>query len=565
MFTPKNKNFIMPELYPEVERKAPTLKDKGYNIINGFKLRDNIDYMPQKGLQESFGTIEVDLLFAGGEPGGGKSFGLLMEALRGIDRYGYNALIIKKELVSAKSGGGSILDQAKQIYLGYQDCSFTAADNPTFTFAKWNSSIQLTHSNFEGNTEKSERESQEKAKNKQCSFIAFDELTDFSFNIWSYFFSRNRDNSGFKPKMIATFNCNGWHFTRTMIDWYIDEEGLIIPERVGKIRYFVLSGKSEHDIIWGNTKQEVVDRAEIKLTQEMIDFGLTKYDMVKSFTFIPCAMMDNKILIHSTQGGHVSNVFNLGSAEQRKLFYGYWNETEKGSTMLTRSDITFQFSNAVDTNTTMYISADIGDGNDPSVAWVWRGLTAIAREITYTDDAQAKVSWLKGLSEKYGVKRHHICFDGNGIGNYIDDYLLGSIPIISHTRPLPQYDENGNKTIIIDYVSLRDQLMDKLIALYKSGLITCTIDPNTIIPYGRNNEKKTLQEVLLQEKELFLRYEKDSNRKIYFESKNTYKKKHYCSPDDTDCYIYRMIFEINAKIKDEEEIEYNEEDYLMDW
>ena len=563
MFTPKSTNIIKPKLYPKVERKEPTLKEDGYDIINGFKLRKNVDYIPQKGLQENFGRIEVDLLFAGGEPGGGKSFGLLMEAMRGLPLYGYNALIIKKELVSAKSGGGSILDQAKQIYGNFGDCSYTGADNPTFTWATWNSSIQLTHSNFEGNTEKSERESQEKAKNKQCSFIAFDELTDFSYNIWSYFFSRNRDNSGFKPKMIATFNCNGWHFTRTMIDWYIDDEGLIIPERIGKVRYFILNGKSEHDIIWGNTKKEVVDRADIKLTQAMKDFGITEYDMVKSFTFIPSAMMDNKILIHSTQGGHVSNIFNLGSAEQKKLFYGYWNETEKGIAMLNRSDIMFQFSNSIDEDKTMYITADIGDGGDPSVAWVWRGLTKIAREITYTDDAQEKVKWLRGLMLNYNVKPYHLAFDGNGIGNYIDDYLLGCIPIIAHTRPLPQYDTEGIKTIIVDYVSLRDQLMDKLVALHKSGMISCTVPPNTILPYGRNNEVKPLSEILIQEKELFVKYQNASNNKTYFEPKKTYKKKYSCSPDDTDCDMFRMIFEINAKIKDEPERELTEQDYMI--
>ena len=126
-------------------------------------------------------------------------------------------------------------DQANSLYLvRLQDVPLHGADNLPLRGGKSKLSSSTNSLNFEGNTEKSERESQEKAKNKQCSFIAFDELTDFSFNIWSYFFSRNRDNSGFKPKMIATFNCNGWHFTRTMIDWYIDEEGLIIPERVGK-------------------------------------------------------------------------------------------------------------------------------------------------------------------------------------------------------------------------------------------------------------------------------------------------------------------------------------------
>ena len=44
-------------LYPKVERKLPTIKDKGWNAVGGFKLRDKetygvfADYMPQPGLQ----------------------------------------------------------------------------------------------------------------------------------------------------------------------------------------------------------------------------------------------------------------------------------------------------------------------------------------------------------------------------------------------------------------------------------------------------------------------------------------------------------------------------------
>ena len=46
MFIPKSTNIVKPKLYPKVERKDPTIKDKGYVRIDGFELRDKIDICP---------------------------------------------------------------------------------------------------------------------------------------------------------------------------------------------------------------------------------------------------------------------------------------------------------------------------------------------------------------------------------------------------------------------------------------------------------------------------------------------------------------------------------------
>ena len=112
-----------------------------------------------------------------------------MEAMKGLGRDGYSAILLKKELVEAKAGGG-ILSDAKKIYLDIPGCLYTSSDSPTFEFPSWKSTIQLTHLNLQGSGQ--EREAQEKAKNKQASYLAIDELTNFTFKIWKYWFSRNR-------------------------------------------------------------------------------------------------------------------------------------------------------------------------------------------------------------------------------------------------------------------------------------------------------------------------------------------------------------------------------------
>ena len=416
----KNQGTPMPEKYPRVERKLPTVKEEGWVEVEGSKLRPHIDFIPQTGFQEVLSTCDADVIFTGGSASAGKTWIILMEAMRGLGRDGYSAILLKKELVEAKAGGG-ILSDAKKLYLDIPGCLYTSSDSPTFEFPTWKSTIQLTHLNLQGQGQ--EREAQEKAKNKQASYIAIDELTNFTFKIWKYWFSRNRDDSGMKPKMICTLNANGWHWSRRILDWYIGDDNYLIPERIGVKRYFVVEGENVEDIIWGNTVQEVIEKAKISVTKEMMAAGVTPEHLVKSFTFIPGNLMDNRILTHSTGGGNVANLYQLGEAERMKLMYGYWGEMEEGEAQVTRSQIRDLFSNPWNGDETKRMSIDIGDGGDASRCWIFKGNQLINIETTYTSDAPEKVEWIKSLQQKYGVLVSNICVDATGGGNYIDDYF----------------------------------------------------------------------------------------------------------------------------------------------
>lgn len=66
-------------LYPKVERKLPTVSDKGWDKVGGFTLRDKetygvyADYMPQPGLQENLCACECNLIFVCGAATSGKA------------------------------------------------------------------------------------------------------------------------------------------------------------------------------------------------------------------------------------------------------------------------------------------------------------------------------------------------------------------------------------------------------------------------------------------------------------------------------------------------------------
>ena len=63
-----------PTLYPKVERKLATVKEKGWTRVDGFELRRKIDYIPQPGLQEDVCASECNLIFMCGQGTAGKTF-----------------------------------------------------------------------------------------------------------------------------------------------------------------------------------------------------------------------------------------------------------------------------------------------------------------------------------------------------------------------------------------------------------------------------------------------------------------------------------------------------------
>ena len=81
MFRIINKDAKLPPLYEHVERKLPTVNDKGWDKVGDFTLRDGIDLIPQEGMQEAICRCDSNLIFACGMATSGKSFGIFLKGL----------------------------------------------------------------------------------------------------------------------------------------------------------------------------------------------------------------------------------------------------------------------------------------------------------------------------------------------------------------------------------------------------------------------------------------------------------------------------------------------------
>lgn len=483
------------------------------------------------------------------------TFAILLEAMRGLGRQNYSGLIVKKELVEVGTAGG-ILSDARRIYKPMSGCEYSASDL-SFKWDEWNSSIMLTHLNLQGKEQ--EKEAQEKMKNKQASYLAVDELTNFTFPVWKYWLSRNRDDSGITPKMICTLNAQNWHWSSKMLTLggYIGDDRYVRPEMVGKIRYILIQGETESDIIWADSPEEMLQKApslEKMVTPEMKEAGITWRNLIKSFTFIPGNISDNRILTFSTKGGNITNLFNVGEAERMKLLYGYWGELNEGDALVNQSQIESLFNgdNPIDDSNERYITGDLSDGginSDAIKLYVWQGLRVVHIETIYGVQADKLPDTVRLIANEWDVPIEHIAVDATGGGQYFDKYMRGVVGVVFNKVPIKEYDEAGNQILLVPYSKLRDQLYGKLSAYINTGRIRIEVNPDRKFPYGRKQETMALRDILKIQMLECLVSSKNEHGKIAFRSKIAFKHAHNYSPDDLDAMAMRMIFELDAQLK----------------
>lgn len=151
----------------------------------------------------------------------------------------------------------------------------------------------------------------DKWQGTQICAIEFDELTHFSEKAFFYMLSRNRSTCGVKPFVRASCNPDADSWVAKFIEWWIDQDtGYPIPERSGKIRYFV---RREEKLYWADTRKELWERFNLNTAEER--------EEPKSVTFIMSRLEDNKELLR-VNPGYMANLKAMPLVERERLLYG---------------------------------------------------------------------------------------------------------------------------------------------------------------------------------------------------------------------------------------------------
>jgi len=256
---------------------------------------------PQAGGQTAFAQNRADICIGGGQAGGGKSYGLLLEPTRHVlRRTNYNAVIFRRTNPQLKAVGG-LWQESTGLYpliggrSNYMDWVWPGRNVVQFR------SLQLEKDKLGW-------------KGAQIATLLFDQLEEFTEGQFWYLISRLRSVSGVRPYCRATANpvpdddpVGGW--LRKLVDWWIDAEtGFPIGTRAGVVRWFVRRGNNLH---WGESAEAL--KAE---------FGNVVSPL--SLSFQPMTLEENQAL-RTVDPSYEARLEALPYVDQMRLRRGNWN------------------------------------------------------------------------------------------------------------------------------------------------------------------------------------------------------------------------------------------------
>ncbi len=316
--------------------------------------------------------------------------------------------------------------------------------------------------------------------------------------------------------------------------------------RVGKTRYFYIQKDTPESIIWGDTAEEVAEKANIHLSEKDIEVGATIHSIVKSFTLFTGEAADNKKLVSATKGQSLGNLHAVGGTQRSIVKGAYFGPIDNEEINVNRQMIHQLWENPLSDDETMYATMDISSGkaeNDKCPMIIWRGLQMIAIE-QFSGSPNELAGWIRSKLDTYGVSVENFAFDATGHGYWVQAFTAG-IPITWNKRVMQEYDDNGNPVGVDEFFNLRSQLLGKTEVMLKSGLISCAIPKDKRIPYGHKNELRQFIDILFDELALFTALQK--NKKTYYRPTDEFKAKYKFSPDIMTTIALRAVFELKTK------------------
>lgn len=237
----------------------------------------NIIWTPQPRQKEFMKRKEHEALY-GGAAGGGKSDCAIAEALRQVHIPHYRGLILRKTYPQLSE----MVDRSREIY------------SPAFPDAKYNdqkhcwsfpSGAKIYFGAMQHTKDRTNYQG------KRYDFIDFDELTHFTWDEYSYLFSRNRPNGpGTRCYIRAQANPGG------IGHGWVKERFITPAPPMTPIHEDV-------KIVFPDGKSEIRRQSRI---------------------FVPSSIFDNKILMENDPE-YITRLASLPENEKRALLYGDWD------------------------------------------------------------------------------------------------------------------------------------------------------------------------------------------------------------------------------------------------
>lgn len=488
---------------------------------------------PQEGYQEAFLSSPADIVIGGGSAGSGKSYSLLLEPIRHIKVPGFGGVIFRRTTPQITNEGG-LWDTCYELYP-------YVSGVPNKTSLTWKfpqgTKIKFSHLEYEDN--------KLDWQGTQIPYIGFDELTHFSRGQFFYLLGRNRSSCGIRPYIRATCNPDPDSWVADLLSWWIDQDsGYPIPERCGKLRYFI---SDAGNLVWGDNPQEVIDKCpHVFDNPEFVDMKID--DLVKSITFIPGTIYENKKLL-AVNPAYLGNLLSLDEAEQMQLLKGNWKIRQDGTALFNYQKISDLFSNFIEAGTFKCITVDYArQGQDLTVMKTWTGMQVDRIEIMTTSSTVEAFDMIEAERKRTSISRSSVVVDEDGVGGGVVDLSNGEYKGFhanTTSAPDPITGEKEN------YANLKTQCAYRYADLVNAG--KAAINLQNIIVDGSPAEEVRVRGKLVPVRKLITddlraikkkNMDKDGKKQISSkdEQKNILSGR---SPDFFDSLFMRLYFDLN--------------------
>lgn len=468
-----------------------------------------------------------------------KSFSSLMEVLKDIKKPDFHAVIVRKEkddLQSLITDSYKLFSQFGTYNKSQNDMTWNFTNGGWLKFSYYSGSFQDFKDRFQG---------------RQFAYICIDEGTQCPYKKFKYLLTNNRNAAHIRNRFWITCNPDPESWVRKFIDWWVDEDGYIIPERDCVIRYCFMDGDTPDSIYWGNTREEVyeqcshlIDRLWNKYRDSYEPLGYTKYDVfIKSATFIRADVSENIKLI-STDPSYIANLAQQDEEQRMRDLEANWNWKAAGDDLIKMADMEAVFENAEQEGDGIdRASADIAfTGGDNFVMWHWKG-SHIKDLVVLRLDAKTLVSCIQTKLREWGVEECNFTYDLQGIGQYLKGFMPEAVPFNNQAAPMAKNkkEQEGVKYL---YKNLKSQCAWLFYRLVKDkGL---SIDRGLLDRKfsGDGFKNWTLRQILQKERKMLRRDENGDDKGFNLLAKTKAKKYVGHSPDFFESLIYMMIFSL---------------------